>query len=93
MAVLGEVPNLPGVVARAPNWRELLWWTSCHLLLWCRWSMTVLLLLLELWAVAPELQRSARLSRGWCVNHAVLQGTTAKTISGESWHGLFFLFS
>jgi hypothetical protein len=31
--LLGEVPNLPTVVAWVPHWRDLLWWSSCCLLL------------------------------------------------------------
>jgi hypothetical protein len=50
--------------------------------------MGVLLLLhLKLLAVSLELQRSTRLSRGWCVNHAVLWWCTAGTTSGGSWCG------
>jgi hypothetical protein len=51
------------------------------------------LLLLKLMAVALELQRSTRLSHGWCVNHAVLWWSAARTTSCGSWHGpLRFLF-
>jgi hypothetical protein len=72
MGILGEVPNHSAIVARVPDWCELLWWPGCHLLLRCRRSGGILLLLLELQAVAPELWRSARLSCGWWVDHAVL---------------------
>jgi hypothetical protein len=82
-AVFGEVTDLPTIVARVTSRRELLWWPDCHLLLLlCRRRAIVLLLLL---AVAPELwQRLAQLSRGWCIDHAVLQGSTARTASGGS---------
>jgi hypothetical protein len=85
MAILGKVPHLPTIVARVSDWRELLWWPSCHLLLWCR--SVGKLLLLELWVVALELQRTVWLSRGWHVNHAIFQGSTARTTSRGSWHG------
>jgi hypothetical protein len=49
--------------------------------------MVVLLLLLELQAVAPSLWRSVQLSHGGHVNHAVLQWSTARTSPGGSWHG------
>jgi hypothetical protein len=86
MAVLGEVPNFPTVVAQVPNWHELLWWPSYHLLLRRRRSVVVLLLPLELRMAALELWRSMRLSRGWCVDHVVLLGSTIVTTSGGSWH-------
>jgi hypothetical protein len=75
MTFLVEVPHLPTIVPWVPHWRGLLWWPNCSLLLWSGRSVAVLLLLqLELLAVASELWRSARLSRGWHVNHAVLWG-------------------
>jgi hypothetical protein len=44
--------------------------------------------LLLLRAVAPKLWlRTVQLSHGWCVDHAVLQRSTAGTASGGSWHG------
>jgi hypothetical protein len=49
------------------------------------------LLLLKLPVVALELQRSTRLSRGWCVNHAALWWSTARTNSCGSWHGSLLL--
>jgi hypothetical protein len=70
------VPNLPTVVAQVPHWLDLLQSERS----------TVVLLLLELWAIAPELQRSARLSHGWRINHAVLQWSTARTTSGGCEH-------
>jgi hypothetical protein len=88
-AILGKVSNLPKVVARVPHRSELLWWPSCHLLLWCRGSAVVPLL--DLWAVAPGLWRMVRLSRGLHVDHAVLRGSTARTTSGGSWHGPLLL--
>jgi hypothetical protein len=72
----------PRVVAWVPDWHELLWWPGCHLLLRCRRVVKLLLLLMELLAVVPELWRTVRLSHGWRVNHAVLQGSTARTTSG-----------
>jgi hypothetical protein len=42
------------------------------------------LLLLVWWSVAPELLwRSARLSRGWCMDHAILQRSTGQLIVGQ----------
>jgi hypothetical protein len=81
------VPNLPIVVAWVPHWCDLLWWPSCSLLLWSERSTVVLLLLLELRAVAPELWKSAWLSRGWHVDHGVLWWSIARTTSGGTWHG------
>jgi hypothetical protein len=85
--VFGEVAGFPTIVARVTGRCKLLWWPDCHLLLLMCWgSMVVLLLLLQ--AVALELWwRSARLSRGWCIDHAVLRGSTARTASGGSRHG------
>jgi hypothetical protein len=61
-AVSGEVTDLSAIIARVTSRRELLWWPDCHMLLLC-WRRVIVLLLL--WAVAPELwQRSARLSHG-----------------------------
>jgi hypothetical protein len=85
VAFLGEVPNLPIVVARVPHLCDLLWWPSCSLLLW-RSAAVLLLLRLKLLAIALELQRLALLSRGWRVNHAVLLWSTARITSGGSWH-------
>jgi hypothetical protein len=70
MAILGKVPNLLAVVAWVPHWSELLWWPSRHLLLQRRSAVELLLLLImiELWEVALELWRMARLSHGWHVN-------------------------
>jgi hypothetical protein len=80
MAVFGEVTDLPLIVAQVTGWRELLWWPDCHLL---RWRRVVVLLLL--WAVAPELwRRSAWLSHGWCIDHVVLGRSTAKIASEGS---------
>jgi hypothetical protein len=91
-AFLSKVPNLPTVVARVPHWCGLLWWPSCPLLLRSERS-AVVLLLLELQVVAPKLWSPAWLSRGWRVDHAVLQWSTATTTSGGSWHGpLLFLY-
>jgi hypothetical protein len=52
VTVLGEVVDLPTIVARVTGRCKLLWWPDCHLLLLC-WRSTVVLLLLL--AVAPEL--------------------------------------
>jgi hypothetical protein len=53
VAFLGEVPNLPTVVARVAHWRGLLWWPSYSQLLQSGRSAVVLLLLwLELLAAA-----------------------------------------
>jgi hypothetical protein len=98
MTVLSEVADFPAIVARVTGRRKLLWWPDCHLLLlllcWqsvvvllllCWWSTVVLLLLWLLWVIAPEQWwRAARLSRGWGVNHAVLQASTARTASEGS---------
>jgi hypothetical protein len=82
--VFGEVANFPAIVARVTYRCKLLWCPDCHLLLLLLcWRGTVVLLLL--WAVAPELWwRAARLSHGWGVDHKVLQGSTARTASGGS---------
>jgi hypothetical protein len=81
MAVFGEVADLPAIVACVTGRHELLWWPNCHLLLLC-WRVVVLLMLQ---AVAPELwQRLARLSHGWCIDHAVLWRSTTRTASGGS---------
>jgi steroid 5-alpha reductase family enzyme len=50
-------------------------------------KLLLLLLLLKLLTVTLELRRSAWLSHGWCVNHAVLRWSTAITTSGGTWHG------
>jgi hypothetical protein len=88
MTVLGEVADLPAIVARVTDRHKLLGWPDCHLLLLllCWQSVVVLLLLLLLlWAIAPELwRRVARLSRGRGVDHAILRGSTARTTSGGS---------
>jgi hypothetical protein len=56
-------------------------------------KLLLLLLLLKLLTVTLELRRSAWLSCGWCVNHAVLRWSTAITTSGGTWHGpLLLLF-
>jgi hypothetical protein len=49
--------------------------------------LLLLLLRLKLLVVSLELQRSAWLSRGWCVNHMVLWWRTDGTVSGGSWCG------
>jgi hypothetical protein len=93
--VLGEVVNFPTVIARVIGRCKLLWWPDCHLLLLLCWCSAVVLLLLLwwqsavvlvlLWTVALELwRRATRLSRGWGVDHAVLQGSTAITASRGS---------
>jgi hypothetical protein len=85
--VLGEVADLPAIVARVTGKRKLLGWPDCHLLLLLCWrsAVVLLLLLLLLWAIAPELRRrAALLSRGRGVDHTVLQGSTARTASGGS---------
>jgi hypothetical protein len=77
--VFGEVADFPVIVAPVTDRCKLLWWPDCHLLLLLSWRSTVVLLLL-LWAVAPELWwRAVRLSRRWGINHTVLQGSTART--------------
>jgi hypothetical protein len=69
-AVIGEVTDFPTIVAWVTSMCDLLWWPDCHLLLlWC-WRVAVVLLLLILQAVALELWRMTRLSRGWCVERA-----------------------
>jgi hypothetical protein len=55
--------------------------------------MVVLLLLLELQAVAPSLWRSVQLSHGGHVNHAVLQWSTARTSPVGPGMVLFLFFS
>jgi hypothetical protein len=80
MAVFGEVTDLPLIVARVTGRHELLWWPDCHLLHWRR-----VVVLLLLWAVAPELwRRSALLSHEWCIDHVVLGRSTARIASGGS---------
>jgi hypothetical protein len=61
---------------------------SCPLLLLSERSVAklLLLLLLKLLAVALELRRSVRLSRGWRVNHTVLRWSTATTTFSGSWY-------
>jgi hypothetical protein len=89
LVVLGKMTRLPAIEPRVSGGCRLLWWPGCHLLLLrCRRGAIVLLLLLllELWVIAPGLRRSTRLSRGWRVNHAVLQGSTTRTTSRGSWH-------
>jgi hypothetical protein len=83
------VPNLPKVVARVPHWCDLLGRPSYPLQLQSEWGSVELLLLLQLklLMVFLDLQRSARLSYGRCVNHMVLQWSTARTTSSGSWHG------
>jgi hypothetical protein len=91
MAVIGKVTDLPAIVAWVTSSRELLWWPDCHLLLLLCWRRVIVLLLL--WAVAAKLWwRSTRLSRGWCIDHAVLQWSTARTASRGSWDGPLLLF-
>jgi hypothetical protein len=83
--VFGEVADLLTIVAWVTDRCQLLWWLDCHLLLLLCWRRAVVLLL---WAVALDLWwRSARLSRRWCIDHAVLQRSTARTASEGSWHG------
>jgi hypothetical protein len=85
VTVFGEVANFLAIVARVTGWCKLLWWPNSHLLLLCWRSIDVLLLLL--WVVAPELWlRVVQLSREWCIDHAVLRGSTARTASGGSRH-------
>jgi hypothetical protein len=85
MTVIGEVSDIPTIVARVTSRCELLWWPDCHLLLLLLCWRRVIVLLLQ--AVALELwQRSAWLSHGWCIDHAVLQSSTARTASRRSWH-------
>jgi hypothetical protein len=84
--VFGKVTDLLAIVARVISRRELLWWPDCHLLLLLCWRRVIVLLLL--WAVAPELWlRLAQLFRGWYIDHAVLRRSIARTASGGSWHG------
>jgi hypothetical protein len=83
MAVFGEVTDLAAIVAWVTSRRELLWWPNCHLLLLLCWMRAIVLLLLRV--VALELwQRSTRLSRGWCIDLAVLKRSTTRTASGGS---------
>jgi hypothetical protein len=97
--VLGEVANFPVIVAHVTGRRKLLWWPDCHLLLLlllCRWSTIVLLLLLLrlLWAIALELWwRAAQPSRGWGVDHAVLQGAPLELPPEGPDTALFLFFS
>jgi hypothetical protein len=53
--VLDEVTNFPTVVARVIGRCKLLWWPDCHLLLLLLCWQNVIVLLLLLWAIAPEL--------------------------------------
>jgi hypothetical protein len=85
MAVFGEATDLPAIVAWVTSRHELLCWPNCHLLLVLCWRRAIVP---ELWAVALELWwRSARLSHRRCIDHAILQRSTARTASGGSWHG------
>jgi hypothetical protein len=92
--VLGEVTDFPTVVAWVTGRCKLLWWPDCHLLLLllCRRSVVVLLLLLR--AVAPELwRRTAWLSCGWGVDHAVLWGAPLELPPEGPDTALFLFFS
>jgi hypothetical protein len=96
MTVLGEVADFPAIVARVTDRRKLLWRPDCHLLLLLLlcWQSVVVLLLLLLWAIAPELwRRAARLSRGWCVDHAVFQGAPLELPPEGPDTALFLFFS
>jgi hypothetical protein len=85
VTVFGEVANFHAIVARVTGWCKLMWWPNSHLLLQLCWSVDVLLLLLR--AVTLELWlRAVQLSREWCIDHAVLRGSTARTASGGSRH-------
>jgi hypothetical protein len=87
VTVFGEVADFHAIVAWVTGRCKLLWWFDCHQLLLLCWISTVVLLLL-LRAVARELWwRSTWFSRGWCVDHAVIQGNTTRTASGGSGHG------
>jgi hypothetical protein len=89
--VFGEVVDFTTIVAWVTGRCKLLWWPDYHLLLLLCWRSAAILLLL-LRVVALELWWSAaRLSHGWCIDHAVLQGRTARTASGGSRHGLLRL--
>jgi hypothetical protein len=80
-AIFGELTDLPTIVARVTNRRELLWWSDCHLLLLLCWRRVIVLLLL--WVVAPELwERTTQLSHEWCIDHVVLQRSTARIAFG-----------
>jgi hypothetical protein len=93
--VLGKVTGLPAIEARVSGGCRLLWWPGCHLLLLrCRRGADVLLLLLlEQWVIALELRRSAWLSCGWRVNHAVLQGAPLELPSDDPGISLFLFLS
>jgi hypothetical protein len=83
--VLSEVADFPTVVAWVTSRCKLLWWPNCHLLLLLLlyWRSVVVLLLLQ--AVAPELWwRVTQLSHRWDIDHAVLQGSSARTTSRGS---------
>jgi hypothetical protein len=93
MIVLGEVADFPAIVAWVTGRRNLLGWPDCHLLLLllCWQSMVVLLLL---WVIAPELRwRAAWLSRGWGVDHAVLQEALLEPPPEGPNTALFLFFS
>jgi hypothetical protein len=82
--VFGEVANFPAIVARVTGRCKLLW-SDCHLLVLLLCWRSVVVLLLLLWAVAPELwRRAAWLSHRWGIDHAVLRGSTDRTASGRS---------
>jgi hypothetical protein len=92
--VLREVADFSIIVARVTDRCKLLWWPDCHLLLLLLWWRSAVVLLLLLRAVAPELWwRATWLSRRWCIDHAVLRGSTIRTASRGSRHALFLFFS
>jgi hypothetical protein len=97
--------QLLAVEARKVTVGSLLWWPDCNLLWrWGRSRVELLLLLLllrllllklpwlELWAIAPILLLlwSTQLTPWWSIHHAVLERSTARTItaSGSRHHSL-----
>jgi hypothetical protein len=86
------VADFPAIVAHVTDRCKQLWWPDCHQLLLCWRIMVVLLLLLQ--AIAPELWwRVAWLSRGWCIDHAVLQGALLELPLEGPYMALLFFFS
>jgi hypothetical protein len=98
MAFSSKVVRLPTVEAWKVAGGKLLWWPNGSLLRqWCRGTVELLLLLLELprlelWAMGPILLLlwSTRLNPRWGIHHAVLWRSTARTtaVSGSGHHPL-----
>jgi hypothetical protein len=100
-AFSSKVPHLFVVEAWKVASKKLLWWLDgSRLRRWCRGTVELLLLLLELtwlelWAMGPILLLlwSTQLTPRWGIHHAVLWRSTARTTAAnESWHHPLPLF-